>query len=225
MRTYFFKKFPSIKQRINIMLAQADTWRGWLTHKKRGPLEAEVPWITLPAIDWLESYVTSYMNVFEWGSGGSTAYLARRVQHITSIEHDPAWFAKVKLYISLHHLQNIRLIFMPAEDVWSNEKEDPYRSTSSKHRQYRFERYAKAIDAFPDSSFDLIMIDGRSRAACLMHAKNKIKVGGYIVLDDSGRSEYARQLSLLQNFERKDFPGPVPYLNSMEQTSILKRLV
>lgn len=47
-----------------------------------------MPWFTYPAIEYLDSLDLSKANVFEWGSGNSTAYLASRCSSIESVQSD-----------------------------------------------------------------------------------------------------------------------------------------
>jgi hypothetical protein len=67
--------------------------------------------------------------------------------------------------------------------------------------------YAAFIDRFPDHSFDLVIIDGRARAACIQHAIPKVKKGGYLLVDDSERYD----LSKIRYQKRTDLSGHVPY--------------
>ncbi len=39
-------------------------------------LDEGLPWITFPAMRWLHGHLRPSMSVFEWGSGGSTVFLA-----------------------------------------------------------------------------------------------------------------------------------------------------
>ena len=52
------------------------------------PLQDETPWITFRAIDWLDAFLKPDMDVFEYGAGGSTLYLAKRARRVVSVEHD-----------------------------------------------------------------------------------------------------------------------------------------
>jgi hypothetical protein len=73
-----------------------------------------------------------------------------------------------------------------------------------------FAAYVAAIDAFPDGFFDLVVVDGRSRAACLDRAVPKIRPGGMLVLDDADRPEYADAIAELPPWPRRDFRGLRP---------------
>jgi hypothetical protein len=64
-----------------------------LAHERRHP---DAPWLTIEAVAFLEHRLACDGVGFEWGSGRSTVWLARRVRRLTSIEHDPTWFEKIR---------------------------------------------------------------------------------------------------------------------------------
>lgn len=49
------------------------------------------PWMPDSFIDWIEPRLTKDTIVFEWGSGNSTLWLARRVDSVTAVEHHVLW--------------------------------------------------------------------------------------------------------------------------------------
>ena len=53
----------------------------------------DAPWWTFQASDIVEQHLRAYdaPRVFEWGSGASTVWLARRGALVTSVEHDSHW--------------------------------------------------------------------------------------------------------------------------------------
>ena len=55
-----------------------------------------IPWLTGPAIDYLDSLELAGARVFEFGMGASTAYWARRGCSVTGVEMDPSWHSKVE---------------------------------------------------------------------------------------------------------------------------------
>src|ERR1019366_2881355 len=65
----------------------------WVRSLRLGltPLSSGVPWLTFRTIDFLTNCLRPDMTVFEFGSGGSTIFIARRVRTVVSIEHDPEW--------------------------------------------------------------------------------------------------------------------------------------
>ncbi len=60
-------------------------------------LHPAAPWLPPKAIKYLKSFLSENMVGFEWGSGRSTVFFARRVNFIVSVEHDKCWYDKVKL--------------------------------------------------------------------------------------------------------------------------------
>jgi len=73
--------------------------------------------------------------------------------------------------------------------------------------------YVTAIDNYPDKYFDIILIDGRARPSCFKHSINKIKQGGYIILDNAERAEYSpiEELAKSLGFLIEEYWGPGPY--------------
>jgi SAM-dependent methyltransferase len=140
-------------------------------------LHPDRPHYTPGAIARLETVLDRASSVFEWGSGVSTVWYSRRVASITSIEHDVVWFEKVTGWLRGENAKGAALRHVPDESGW-------------------FLAYSRAILEFPDSSFDLIAIDGRARVACAQHAVAKLKPGGILLLDDSQRPRY-RSISRL----------------------------
>ena len=59
------------------------------------PLRDQMPWVTFKARTWLEAYLKPDMFVFEWGSGGSTLFIAKRANKLISVEHDMGWYDRV----------------------------------------------------------------------------------------------------------------------------------
>lgn len=193
-------------------------WRqvpGWLTTlgSGRSPLEAAVPWLPFSAIQFLDQILTPESQVFEYGSGGSTLWLAKRASRLTTVEHNAEWFERVRQELELAKLSNCTLLLRePVPDV------PPQHGTAIAARPYNspiepgdFRHYVHALDSWPDSSLDLIVVDGRCRAACLLLAGAKIRPGGILLLDDSYRSRYQAALRSYGSWHRRDLAGPRPY--------------
>ena len=67
--------------------------------------------------------------------------------------------------------------------------EDPlsYTTSDETHAGKSFYDYVTLIDEYPSEYFDVVLIDGRARPSCFMHAMNKVKFDGYIILDNADR--------------------------------------
>ena len=88
-----------------------------------------------------------------------------------------------------------------------------------------FKEYVSSIDGFPNEYFDMILIDGRSRFSCWRHCRNKIKDGGYVVLDNSDRKNYYKMKEEIRSlgWEQYSFYGPGPYETTYWETIIWKK--
>jgi SAM-dependent methyltransferase len=145
------------------------------------PLDLEIPWFSYAAIDFLEGYLRRNMSVFEYGSGGSTIFFARRVARVFSVEDNPKWFEWVSRRLKEKGLSNATL------KLCEFDFKNPVAFQDSAYLQ-----------ALPNESFDVIVIDGSEewtqvRPICFAKAENRVKPGGIIVVDDSWRYPGLRQ--------------------------------
>ena len=65
--------------------------------KTRQSIDADgkpIPWYTYPIIEFLSQFDFSKKNVFEYGSGNSTLWWAKRASSVTFAEHNPDWYAR-----------------------------------------------------------------------------------------------------------------------------------
>lgn len=112
------------------------------------------------------------------------------------------------------------------ESVMAFDIADPmvYLSATSLFKGYNFRNYASQIDCFPDDYFDVVMIDGRARPACIVHSASKVKLGGLLILDNAERSYYtSKTQGYLLDYACHEFYGAGPLTYSMWQTNIYVR--
>ena len=193
--------------------------------KKNEPLKNDLPWITFKAERFFRKILRKDMIVFEYGSGSSTLYFSRRVTHVLSIEHDRDWFDHIQQILDEQAIKNVDSRLIEPEKL-TEYHATGYLSSSSSDENVSFESYVKSIEAFPDGYFDIIMIDGRSRTACISHAKSILKQGGYMVVDNSERTYYFDGNEFLSNekeWEPFHFVGPVPYAFEFSKTSFFRK--
>ena len=73
---------------------------GWFNAFRKGePIDKNnqpIPWFTYPSIDFLDKRLNKNLNVFEFGSGNSSLFFAKRVRKVISVEHNMQWFNKIK---------------------------------------------------------------------------------------------------------------------------------
>jgi predicted O-methyltransferase YrrM len=142
-------------------------------------MEESIPWLRPGATAYIESLLPE-ANVFEWGSGASTLWFAKRGYCVTSLELDKSWVELIRGKIKG---ANIRLLdFSPST-------------------LQNMEEYADCILHSLDNEYDLILIDGRNRNRCLGNCRSKVKIGGIICLDNSERTEYAKSVQLMDSWD------------------------
>jgi hypothetical protein len=189
------------------------------------PLADCRPWITFAATRYLRRMTHTDMHAFEYGAGGSTLFLAAHVGKLSTVEHDRGWAKLVKAELGRRNITNVHLSIIEPEADPSGARfapEDPalYQSSAERYSGLSFERYVRSIDAHADGSLDLVLIDGRSRPACFVHALTKVAPGGVIMWDNTDRYLYQPAMLLAPtDFEFLDFPGPSPYVNFFTRTS------
>ena len=131
------------------------------------------PWITPKSLDYVKTILKPTFRVFEWGSGGSTAFWSRNCASIISVEHNSEWIQRTTdIMRRLNCPNNWKLVHVPGIGIDHNTA---------------FRNYANAILEYPDNSFDLVFVDGEasSRGWCITNALSKIKSGGYLLVDNS----------------------------------------
>jgi len=144
------------------------------------------------AAEWVEGYIKPDMNVFEYGSGPSTAYFSDRARKIISVECYPEKFEMHKRYSS-SLMQLIAPTENPKPFPYSHES---YSSTDKEFAHLSFKKYVNHIKKHRNGFFDIVFINGRSRASCIMTAVPKIKKDGILILNDSERYEYKNAIEL-----------------------------
>ena len=99
-------------------------------------------------------FLNNNKSVLEYGSGESTLEIAKKVKKIVSIEHQKHWHDVIKS--KTINLNNVTLILKEPNLPFTEGFEDGDYKT--------FKDYVDApVNYYP---FDVILIDGRARAAC-----------------------------------------------------------
>jgi len=129
-------------------------------------------------------------RVLEFGSGDSTAWLAQRCDHVTSIEHDAGWFETVR---KAAPAVNLRLVHRP---------------------------YHQVCLEYPEHHFDIVLVDGRNRKACIQYAAPRLKPGGLLLLDDAERPWYKLGIAVVLVWE--ELPRLPPF-DRVEMTRVWRK--
>jgi predicted O-methyltransferase YrrM len=182
---------------------------GWLRYpavwlRAKTGRTPERPWIVPASIGWLRRRIRRDWSVLELGSGRSTVWLARRAGSVLSFEDNEFWADQTHEIIRGQGLENVELRVGPVDEL-------PARVT-----------------AFPDSSFDLVIVDfleapAVSRIDALKPAMKKVKPGGLLLLDDSDRPGYAPAYELLSGWRERRFTGVKDEWPEACETTIFRR--
>jgi hypothetical protein len=167
----------------------------------RDPLrlaELDLPWWSFGAAEWADGFLHARegeATVFEFGPGASTVWLARRCRQVTFVEHDPRWWPTMQaLTAGLPQVRG-RLVEAGLMDGPAGDGGGPAcQSGRLGHRGLDYTAYVAAIRE-AGGPFDLIVIDGRARVACLHEAIRHLKPDGAILFDNSDRSRYQAALA------------------------------
>jgi uncharacterized membrane protein YbhN (UPF0104 family) len=174
----------------------------------------DVPWWTFEAADAVDAFLRERpgARVFEWGAGASTLWLARRAGTVTSVEHDADWAASLEPMLPDNAA--VRLVAPGPAGAGAVRSEKPG------FEGLDFGDYVAAIDDVP-GDFDLIVVDGRARAACLDRALTRVTPGGIVVLDNVERARYRAALERHPGLSVRWTGGRTPALPYPSQTALV----
>ena len=182
-------------------------------------MRLHLPWWTFSAIDNIDRLMRAWdgeVSVFEYGCGASTAWLASRCARLRCVEHDEAFAMQIES--RLEGFENVTIRRVPAPTLpMGVTPTAPSRRHGMKGKE--FDEYVTAIRK-SGGPFDLIVIDGRARVACLREAVNHVSDRGVILFDDSWREEYRTALGAV-GCHLRTFIGLAPCLPYSSETTIL----
>lgn len=185
-------------------------------HDSLAIAELDVPWWTYRAIDavglWL-SVQQRPLRAYEYGSGASTFWLSKRFEEIHSVEHHRGFGEMMAGELAAKDNVSLRIIepTTSSSPVIGSQKEG--------HEGLDFADYVNSIDDV-EGDFDLIVIDGRAREACLEASRRRLKPSGIIVYDNSMRRRYRVAIEASGLVEHR-YRGLTPTLPYPDQTSLL----
>ncbi len=155
-----------------------------------------IPWFSYPALHFLESCLTKNMKIFEFGSGNSTLYFAKRCKSVVSFENKEEWVFRTKKLTK--NLENVEVFWRDGVSYFQPETEE---------------------------KFDVVVVDGLHRNECCESAVMLLREGGVIILDNAERAEYdaGEKFLLGLGFKRLGFFGLAPLNHYAQDTSIFYR--
>lgn len=134
-----------------------------------------MPWWSFGATRAVAAFLRPHMEVLEFGSGGSSIFLAARASRVICVEDEEKWACLVREEAARRNLLNLEVLDCPFDF------HHPHDFASSDY-----------LAALGSKHYDVIVVDGKEEAEqvrdiCFWKAEEHIKPGGLIVLDDSWR--------------------------------------
>ncbi|MBI9046163.1 MAG: class I SAM-dependent methyltransferase [Anaerolineaceae bacterium] len=176
---------------------------GWLRSLRKGfPNNLDgssVPWMNYSVVKFLEEKLTNDLSIFEFGSGYSTLFFAKRVKKVVSVEYDEDWILKMKEHLP----ENVEVIF----------------------QEYDVDgAYCKVIGT-SNQKFDIVIVDGRDRVNCIKQSLNALSNDGVLILDDSQRAYYTEGIQFMKEkgFRLLTFEGLKPEGFFLDQSIVFYR--
>ena len=164
----------------------------------------ERPWIVPAAVGWLGRRMRRDWRVLELGSGRSTVWLAKRSRSVLAFEDNEHWLERARGLLADGGIANVDLRGLPIE------------------------RFVPQVGALEDEAYDLVVVDflespEADRVDALRLGREKVRPGGYLLLDDSDRPAYAGADALLEGWRRRRFAGVKDGWPQAVETTIYRR--
>lgn len=169
----------------------------FLTVKSRKVVDnngSYLPWFSYPAIDYLKQLDFTEKDIYEYGVGYGSYFWASRARSITSVEKEKDWYSTMLK----EKRENQKIILAEERDEYI-------------HSILRDERL-----------YDIIIIDGHphTRLDSARLALEKLKRGGFILLDNSDWFTKTAKLLRESGLIQIDFTGIAPLIYYTVTTSI-----
>ena len=152
------------------------------------------PTISFRATRKIEKILSPSSSCVEFGSGMSTIWLTKRCEFLLSRENNPFWYEKINKYLEKYSPTNI---------------------------QYELcdEKSFSLLSNFEDEFFDFALVDGWDRAGCIASVLPKLKIGGWLYLDNSDKDmmypngDLRRAEKLLLDYARINNKTPIYFVD------------
>lgn len=155
-------------------------------------IERTEPWICEGANEWLDKFFKykkkKSLDILEFGMGASTLWFLKQEQTdtLTSVEHHEEYF---------------NIVTSAAKESIKNGDFHPILQPTP---------YESICDTLINSTFDIILVDGRNRVRCIKASITKLKEGGILILDNSETHWYKPGIELMKDWKKITFLQPYP---------------
>ncbi|GAB0491213.1 hypothetical protein MMPV_002465 [Pyropia vietnamensis] len=129
------------------------------------------------------------MTYLEYGSGGSTLAFAPMAARAYSVEHSVEWCGRMKEQLAAANLiDRVTYVCEPvARGTGGWGLTDPYEEGN----YTVFKQYVDAVTRLNETTFDVVLIDGRARVACALKVLPYLSSTSTVIIHDARRAAYA----------------------------------
>ena len=150
------------------------------------------PVLTFPQAvsDWVRTHYEAASVILEYGTGGSTIMASEMPnKKVFSVESDKNWCAKIQAYLDASSPASPVVLYHA--NIGKTEK---WGSPVEGCAWRRFHRYPNSVWDLPEfEAPDLVLVDGRFRAACLITTWLRTEKPVTVLFDDYvDRKQYAK---------------------------------
>jgi len=163
----------------------------------------EVPHMSESEIELLTNLIERASHYFEFGCGGSSKLVARKNLTVHGVESDKRWVEQLNNELGMS--SKVKYVDIGPTKEWGFPVDETYK--------HRFPLYSESILA-QNKAFDLILVDGRFRVACILNTIKHILTyqrdtsqSLIFVHDFWNRLDYHVVLTFLDMVERIDTAG------------------
>lgn len=162
-------------------------------HNAEDLVTLDLPWWTYQAVDHVSGFLAGrgyQARVFEYGSGASTLWLARRCTSLDAVEHHGQWAERVReLVAATPGLRCTPTLHVPPVPAVLAGTRARVPSGAPSGQGLDFATYVDVVHEV-GGLFDLVTVDGRAREASLLVSLEHVAPDGLLLLDDAQRSRY-----------------------------------
>ena len=171
-------------------------------------------------------------KIFAFGAGGVLALLASRAGQLVVVEDSAQFADKARALVKARIGDRDGVVLhigtgqcTPAQAALTRDDPQSYRSQDDDDPSRCYKEYATAIEQYPDNTFDVVVLSGRARPSCFMHAVAKLRIGGYIVVDDVGDQTNRRVCDMAEElgFLVRRYYGMRPGTYTISETLFLRK--
>jgi predicted O-methyltransferase YrrM len=159
----------------------------WLStpFRQGSAFELGLPWLSWPAVDFLEQHLHPGMRVLEFGGGGSTEFFLSRGCDVVTVERSMEWIDKISKRVDrIGAAPRWQLAYVPESGTPSD--------------------YFGSLRMGP---WNVILIDAAYRLECLAAARDYLTQDGMILFDNADLDCYSTAPTVMEGLSRLEFAG------------------